>query len=403
MSWGENGRGQLGDGTTTPSPFPVRADLEPGSPVVEIAGGTAHVLARLQNGQVYAWGADGAGQLGFEAGDEPWEQCGEGGACSTVPQQVYALSHVVQIAPAENASLVLEERADATRVVYSFGSTGHDELFGLGNVPYETTSTPTPITSIGPVRSISASLTTAVALLEHEPGRAPVLNAVPEQLGLHVTWDVPSTAYKLRYRPAGTREFSVPEEAHCHAPCEVTLTGLRPEPYEVTLKSPEGREGREKIRRVKRTPLPASGAPVNTTPPTVTGAPATETGKLAAGPEADGGPRRMDQPPARVHLRLAALQRPRRRRRQRRRGHRMRTDHQRSAGNPGHLQHLRTRAGRRRQDDRRRWSARPTPTASAWRAPKRNSCSRKAKKPNRRPPVHRRADASPGWPSKGIS
>ena len=179
MSWGENARGQLGNGTTTPSPFPVRADLEPGSPVMEIAGGTAHVLARLQNGQVYAWGADGAGQLGFEAGDEPWEQCGEGGACSTVPQQVYALSHVVQIAPAENASLVLEERADATRVVYSFGSTGHDELFGLGNVPYETTSTPTPITSIGPVRSISASLTTAVALLEQQPGRAPVLNAVP--------------------------------------------------------------------------------------------------------------------------------------------------------------------------------------------------------------------------------
>ena len=283
LSWGENGRGQLGNGTTTPSPFPVRADLEPGSPVMEIAGGTAHVLARLQNGQVYAWGADGAGQLGFEAGDEPWEQCGEGGACSTVPQQVYALSHVVQIAPAENASLVLVERADATRVVYSFGSTGHDELFGLGNVPYETTSTPTPITSIGPVRSISASLTTAVALLEHEPGRAPVLNAVPEQLGLHVTWDVSSSAYKLRYRPAGTREFSVPEEATCHAPCEVTLTGLRPEPYEVTLKSPEGREGREKIRRVKRTPLPATGAPVNLTPPTVTGAPATETGKLQQG------------------------------------------------------------------------------------------------------------------------
>ncbi len=94
---------------------------------------------------------------------------------------------------------------------------------------------------------------------------------------------MPSTAYKLRYRPAGTREFSVPEEAHCHAPCEVTLTGLRPEPYEVTLKSPEGREGREKIRRVKRTPLPATGAPVNTTPPTVTGAPATETGKLQQG------------------------------------------------------------------------------------------------------------------------
>ncbi|HTY96213.1 MAG TPA: hypothetical protein VMB91_04180, partial [Solirubrobacteraceae bacterium] len=298
MSWGENGRGQLGDGNTSPSPSPVRADLEPGSPVVEIAGGTAHVLARLQNGQVYAWGADGAGQLGFEAGREPWEQCGEGGACSSVPQQVYALSHVVQVAPAENVSLVLEERADATRVIYSFGSTGHDELFGLGNVPYETTSTPTPITSIGPVRSIGVSLTTAVALLEHEPGRPPVLDAVPEQEGLHVTWNVSSTNYKLRYRPAGTREFSVPEEGHCHAPCEVTLTGLRPEPYEVTLKTPEGREGREKIRRVKRTPLPASGAPVNTAPPTVTGAPATETGKLQEGQKLTANPGEWTNHPA---------------------------------------------------------------------------------------------------------
>ncbi len=280
LSWGENSRGQLGDGSTTPSPFAVRATLEPGSPVLEVAGGSAHVLARLQNGQVYAWGADGAGQLGFAAGGEPWERCGEGAACSTIPQPVYALAHVVQLAPAEDTSLVLEEQASATRTIYSFGATGHDELFGLGNVPYEATSTPTPITSIGSVRSLGASLTTVAALLESGPGRPSVLTAVPQGEGLRVSWNLPSSKYKLRYVPVGTREFSAPEEGTCHSPCEIDLGGLRPEPYQVTLKTPEGREGREKIRRIQRTPLPAAGAPVNISQPTVSAAPATETGKL---------------------------------------------------------------------------------------------------------------------------
>jgi alpha-tubulin suppressor-like RCC1 family protein len=283
LDWGENAGGQLGNGTTTPSPSPVRALMEPGSPVVEIAGGSMHTLARLASGQVYAWGADGAGQLGFTAGREAWERCGEELACSTIPQQVYALAHVVAIAPAENASLVLEEQANATRVIYVFGATGHDELFGLGNVPYEQTATPTPITSLPPVRALSASLTTAAALLESAPGPPPVLTATPQQQGLEVAWNVPTSTYRLRYRPVGTREFSSPEVATCHSPCSVQLTGLRPEPYEVTLKTPEGREGREKIRKVIGTPLPAAGAPVNTSPPTITGSPATETGRLREG------------------------------------------------------------------------------------------------------------------------
>ena len=92
---------------------------------------------------------------------------------------------------------------DATRVIYSFGSTGHYELFGLGNVPYEETPTPTPITSLGSVRALSVSSTTAAALLESGPGPPSVLTATPLQQGLEVTWNVPSSTYKLRYRPVG--------------------------------------------------------------------------------------------------------------------------------------------------------------------------------------------------------
>ena len=190
---------------------------------------------------------------------------------------------MVQIAPAENTSLVLEEQQDATRVVYSFGATGHYELFGLGNVPYEETATPTPITSLGPVRSLSVSSTKAAVLLEGVPGPPSVLTATPLQQGLEVAWDVSASTYKLRYRPTGRANSARPKKPTCHSPCEVQLSGLRPEPYEVTLKTPEGREGREKIRRVQSTPLPAAGAPVNTSPPTLSGSPATETGKLRQG------------------------------------------------------------------------------------------------------------------------
>ena len=42
----------------------------PPSPVVELEGGARHVLARLQNGQVYAWGSDESGQLGFPSAAE---------------------------------------------------------------------------------------------------------------------------------------------------------------------------------------------------------------------------------------------------------------------------------------------------------------------------------------------
>ena len=49
--------------------------------------------------------------------------------------------------------------------------------------------------------------------------------------------------------PVGTREFSKTQEGSCKGECSVrNFTGLKPEPYEVILKSPEGREGREKTQ-----------------------------------------------------------------------------------------------------------------------------------------------------------
>jgi alpha-tubulin suppressor-like RCC1 family protein len=61
--WGQNGSGELGDGTTTVRrTSPVQALGVSG--VTSIESGFFHTLARLPNGLVYAWGANGELMLG---------------------------------------------------------------------------------------------------------------------------------------------------------------------------------------------------------------------------------------------------------------------------------------------------------------------------------------------------
>jgi alpha-tubulin suppressor-like RCC1 family protein len=73
--WGENGRGQLGDGTTTQSPTPatVQYDSDPDEDevtetdlpgVTDVATGGFHACALLTSGQVRCWGLNSSGQLG---------------------------------------------------------------------------------------------------------------------------------------------------------------------------------------------------------------------------------------------------------------------------------------------------------------------------------------------------
>lgn len=65
LGWGANASGQLGDGTTDRRPMPTPVSgLGAGSGVVELAAGQSHVLARKGDGTLVAWGNNGNGQLG---------------------------------------------------------------------------------------------------------------------------------------------------------------------------------------------------------------------------------------------------------------------------------------------------------------------------------------------------
>jgi alpha-tubulin suppressor-like RCC1 family protein len=60
--WGENGTGQLGDGSTDNSPVPV---IVPNlTEVAEVLSGGGHTCARLKDTTLRCWGLNYAGELG---------------------------------------------------------------------------------------------------------------------------------------------------------------------------------------------------------------------------------------------------------------------------------------------------------------------------------------------------
>jgi alpha-tubulin suppressor-like RCC1 family protein len=104
-AWGANGAGNLGNGTMQDQSTPVQV---PGLAAVRaVAAGDQHALALLQNGTVWAWGQGGSGELG------------NGAMTSSVsPVQVSGLSGVVAISAGSRFSLAL--KGDGT--VWAWGS-----------------------------------------------------------------------------------------------------------------------------------------------------------------------------------------------------------------------------------------------------------------------------------------
>ena len=66
LAWGNNRRGQLGDGTTSNKLTPVHVRYADGTPVdqvVDVTAGWSHTVALLSDGTLLAWGSNQYGQL----------------------------------------------------------------------------------------------------------------------------------------------------------------------------------------------------------------------------------------------------------------------------------------------------------------------------------------------------
>jgi alpha-tubulin suppressor-like RCC1 family protein len=69
MCWGDNGSGQLGDGTTSASDAPVQV-VGITSGAAAVATGDSHSCA-IVDGQVLCWGDNSSGQLGVSGSTVP--------------------------------------------------------------------------------------------------------------------------------------------------------------------------------------------------------------------------------------------------------------------------------------------------------------------------------------------
>ena len=145
-SWGNNGNGQLGDGTTDNQP--LYRDIAAGGDVVQLAAGDLFGLALRSDGTVRAWGTNLHGELGDGTTTERF-----------TPVQVRGLTGVItQVAAGDEFSLAL--RSDGT--VWAWGRNDHGQL-GRGTTSTEEV-VPARVAVLNGVTKISAGRDFALAL-----------------------------------------------------------------------------------------------------------------------------------------------------------------------------------------------------------------------------------------------
>lgn len=148
MAWGENGFGELGNGTHGEfSDVPV--SVSGLSEVAAIAAGTDHGLALLSDGKVMAWGYNAFGQLGD----------GMKGGFSDVPVLVSGLSGVTAIAAGADYSLALLSSGEVV-------GWGYNEDGELGNGTTTESDVPVKVHGLKHVVAIAAGNGVSSALLE---------------------------------------------------------------------------------------------------------------------------------------------------------------------------------------------------------------------------------------------
>ena len=120
-AWGANGSGQLGLGNTTEQTTPQRVGSASNWNSFE-AGGT-HTLAINSNGELYAWGSNSFGQLGLN-----------NTTAQTTPQRVGGASNWTAVVAGYYHTLAI----NSNRELYAWGRNAHGQL-GLGNTTNQNT------------------------------------------------------------------------------------------------------------------------------------------------------------------------------------------------------------------------------------------------------------------------
>jgi len=149
-AWGNNGSGQLGDGTTNPSLVPeVVSSL---SGIVDVAGGgpgaaQGFSLAVRSDGVVFAWGYNADGELGL----------GNTSTGPMVPTQIPSFANVLTVSAGSQFAVALKK--DGT--VWAWGVNDHGQLGKGDNFP---SSSPLQVPGVSNIVKVAAGLAHVLAL-----------------------------------------------------------------------------------------------------------------------------------------------------------------------------------------------------------------------------------------------
>jgi alpha-tubulin suppressor-like RCC1 family protein len=145
MGWGEDGFGQLGNGTVTNNvDAPVQATGV--TSITALAVGWGHTLALKTDGTVWAWGYNAWGQLGNNSTTN-----------SSAPVQVSGLSSVIAITAGEGSSMAL--KSDGT--VWAWGDNYYGEL---GNGSNTSSRVPVQVSGLTGIVAVSYGQVEGIAL-----------------------------------------------------------------------------------------------------------------------------------------------------------------------------------------------------------------------------------------------
>jgi alpha-tubulin suppressor-like RCC1 family protein len=238
LAWGDNGHGQLGNGTTTATSVPSKVEipkleeeLHKRLEVASVSGGNPFALALLRSGEVIGWGGNGAGELG---GTSSGECRNVVNSCSKTPKLVSGVSGVNEISAGRAFSLIVKGTA-----MYSFGVNEPWGQLGLGSAGGHS-NVPTEIAGLEPIAAVAAGEQHSLAVLRNGSPPPPEFAVQSEPGALKVTWTINAEEFHVRWQtPPKTGHWSpvVEISGPCSAEkvCSVTATGLAKALYDVQL------------------------------------------------------------------------------------------------------------------------------------------------------------------------